>query len=193
MSAHYQGNQTERHAMRMRELLSKKGLDPLAGTIFRLPGTLVIFVIFGSQIVVGEGLALMMSRPAIPSRLLAGSLLIGTVILLLLCLASLGNDLESAEGKLVATHNVLIDIASGKCRCDPNAIIIEAPEQPELVGKPAEKGYCDVCQALAILKEQCPEAFEPREGRDLVFYNAFHSFVRIGTREKFEAHQAKPQ
>lgn len=129
--------------MRMRELLTKNGLYPLASTIFRLPGTLAIFVILGSQIVVGAGLGLMISRSVIPNKLLVGSLLVGTVILLLLCLAALGNDLESAEGKLVAARNVLLDIAFQECRC-----------------KPAGSGYCHVCYVRGVLEEHFPGAIE---------------------------------
>jgi hypothetical protein len=128
------------------------------------------------------------------NRFFDGLILAGMVILLWLCVFALGNQVESAEEKLVNAHNVLIDIASQKCRCDPNAIIIEAPEQPELVGKPAPKGYCDRCQARALLEEQCPRAFErrPVSGENLAayYFSLFsHSFVRIGTREEFEAHQ----
>jgi len=127
-------------------------------------------------------------------RVLDGLLLAGMIILLWLCILALGKQVESAERKLVNAHNVLIDIASRKCRCDPNAIIIEAPKEPELVGKPAPKGYCDYCQARIILKEQCPEVFEPRirtYSTAEVFAEGCRSFVRIGTRKEFEADQAK--
>jgi hypothetical protein len=129
--------------MRMRELLTRNGLYPLANTIFRLPGTLANLVIFGSQVVIGTGLALMISRPVIPSRFLVGALLVGMVILLLLCLAALGNDLESAGGKLVAARNVLLGIAFQECRC-----------------KPTGKGNCHVCYVRGVLEEHFPGAIE---------------------------------
>ena len=165
--------------------------DALAG---RRLDVLGLIVIFGSQIAVGTGLGLMVSRPVIASRILAGLLLIGAVILLWLCILVLAVEVDAAERKLVNAHNVLIDIASQKCRCDPNAVIIEAPKEPELVGKPAPMGYCDYCQARTILKEQCPEVFEPRirtYSIAEVFAEECRSFRRLGTREEFEAHQAE--
>ncbi len=173
------------------------GFHALGDAIMRGLGVLGIFVIFVSQIAAGAGLGFMMSRPVIPSRLLAGLLLVGTVILLWLCILVLAVQVDAAARKLVNAHNVLIEIASQKCRCDPNAIIIEAPKEPELVGKPAPKGYCDYCQSRTILKEQCPEVFEPRirtYRTAEVFAEGCRSFMRIGPRKEFEAHQqAKPQ
>lgn len=174
--------------MRVRDIFS---LNTMADTLARLPDVLTLSLLFTVLLVPLAVVHLMEAR-----RVLDGLLLAGMIILLWLCILALGKQVESAETKLVNAHNVLINIASQKCRCDPNAIIIEAPEEPELVGKPAPKGYCNVCQAHALLKEQCPEAFEPVSKDNLAayYFSVYcHSFMRIGTRNEFEAHQAKPQ
>ena len=173
--------------MRMRDAFTIGTLNAIADAIARLPDALQLFVIFSGG---GAFVALYLMTV----RLFDGLLPLGMVILLWLCILALGYQVESAERKLVNAHNVLIDIAFQKCRCDPNAIIIEAPTEPELVGKPAPKGYCDYCQARAILKEQCPEVFEPRirtYSTAEVFAEGCRSFMRIGTQKEFEAHQAK--
>jgi hypothetical protein len=77
------------------------GFHALGNAIMRRLGVLRLFVIFGSQIAAGAGLGFMMRRPVIPSRLLAGLLLVGTVILLWLCILVLAVELDAAERKLV--------------------------------------------------------------------------------------------
>ena len=176
--------------MRVRDIFTIESLNTMADTLARLPdvlsGSLVFLVV---PLCAVAALHLMETR-----RVFEGLLLAGMIIPLWLCILALGKQVESAERKLVNAHNVLIDIASGECRCDPNAIIIEAPKEPELVGKPAPMGYCDYCQARTILKEQCPEVFEPRirtYSTAEVFAEGCRSFRRLGTREEFEAYQAK--
>jgi hypothetical protein len=111
-------------------------------------------------------------------RVFEGLLLAGMIILLWLCILALGKQVESAERKLVNAHNILFGIASQECRCDPNAIIIEAPGAPALIGEPMVG--CHACQARALLEEQCLRVVKPPV-----------IFVRTGTREEFEVHQAK--
>jgi hypothetical protein len=176
--------------MRTRDLFTIDALNATPDALALLPTAIALLVIIGTQVAFGAALGLMVVRP---HRLFDGLLLLSMVILLWLCLTAVGKEVESAKGKLVNAHNLLIDVASHKCRCDPNAIIIEAPAEPELIGKPSPKGYCDACQARALLQRQYPEAFEPSERRDSGFAHAFHSFVRIGTPEEFEAHQSKSQ
>src|ERR1035438_8932261 len=63
-----------------------------------------------------------------------------------------------ADEKLVAARNVLLGFAFQECCCKPNSTIIEAPEAPELVGKPVGKGYCHVCKSREFLEERFPGA-----------------------------------
>lgn len=109
-------------------------------------------------------------------RVFEGLLLAGIVILRWLCILALGKQVESAERKLVDAHNVLFGIAAEKCCCDPDAIIIEAPGAPELVGEPMVG--CHACQARALLEAQCAKVVKSPM-----------IFVRTGTREEFEAYQ----
>jgi hypothetical protein len=67
---------------------------------------------------------------------------------------------EWNKRKLYVLRNVLLDMAFLECRCNTNAIITEAPAEPELVSRLFGKGYCYVCQARLTLKEQFPEAIE---------------------------------
>ncbi len=170
----HQGSQREGHAMRVRDIFTIESMNTMADTLARLPdvlsGSLVFLVV---PLCAAAALHLMETR-----RVFEGLLLAGMIIPLWLCILALGKQVESAERKLVDAHNMLFRIASQECRCDPNAIIIEAPEELELVGEPM--GECQACQARAFLKEQCPTAVEPPV-----------IFLRTGTREEFEAHQAK--
>lgn len=77
-----------------------------------------------------------------------------------LIIASLVKNAVWSERKLSILRSVLLDMAFQECRCNPNAIITEAPDEPELVGQPIGKGYCHVCQSRAALTEQFPEAIE---------------------------------
>ena len=77
-----------------------------------------------------------------------------------LVIASLVKNAEWSKRKLSILRNVLLDIAFNECHCSPNAIITESPDEPELVGQPAGKGYCHICEARAVLQEQFPEAME---------------------------------
>jgi hypothetical protein len=86
-------------------------------------------------------------------------LIVATLVLGLM-IASLVKGLLWREEKLLRVRNVLLDTAFQECRCDPNAIITDAPMEPELVGKPVGKGYCHVCRARSTLKEQFPGAIE---------------------------------
>jgi hypothetical protein len=159
--------------MRLRDAFRVETFNAMANAIARLPEPLALFVILGSQVVVGVALSLMVTRHARPFE---GLVLLGMVILLCLCILALGNQLESAERKLVDAHNILFTVASQQCCCDPNAIIIEAPGAPELIGQPMVG--CSACQARALLQAQCPRAVAPPS-----------ISVRTGTREEFETHQ----
>jgi hypothetical protein len=159
--------------MRVRDVFTTESMNTMADTLARLPEVLGLSLLFVPIISLVSALHLMGTR-----RVFEGLLLAGMVILLWLCILALGKQVESAERKLVDAHNVLFGIASEKCCCDPDAIIIEAPGAPELVGQPMIG--CQACQARALLEEQCPRAVEPPM-----------IFVRTGTREEFEAHQAK--
>ena len=77
-----------------------------------------------------------------------------------LIIASLVKHAMWSAQTLSILRNVLLDMAFQECRCNPNAIISEAPDEPELVGQPIGKGYCHVCKARAALKEQFPGAME---------------------------------
>ena len=77
-----------------------------------------------------------------------------------LIIAFLVKNAVWSEQKLSILRNVLLEMAFQECRCNPNAIITESPDEPELVGQPIGKGYCHVCQSRAALKEQFPEAIE---------------------------------
>ena len=77
-----------------------------------------------------------------------------------LLIAYLVKNAAWSKRKLSILRNVLLDMAFQECRCDLNAIIIDAHMEPELVGKLAGSGYCHVCQARAALKEQFPGAIE---------------------------------
>ena len=99
----------------------------------------------------------------------AGFAMVGENIVLIvetlalgLMIASLIKEIIWRDEKLLRVRNVLLGVAFRECRCNPNAVIIEAPMEPELVGKPAGKGYCDVCEARAVLKEQFPGAIQYR-------------------------------
>lgn len=75
-------------------------------------------------------------------------------------IASLLKDSILAGEKLVAARNMLLRMAFQECCCKANSIIIEAPEAPELVGKPVGKGYCHVCKSRDFLEERFPGAIE---------------------------------
>jgi hypothetical protein len=75
-------------------------------------------------------------------------------------IAYLVERLGLMEEKLLALRRALLDMAFQECRCNPNAIIGEAPGAPELVGKPVEKGYCHVCKCREFLEEHFPGAIE---------------------------------
>jgi hypothetical protein len=87
-------------------------------------------------------------------------LVVAETLVLGLLVASLVKRLVWRDEKLLAVRNVLLDIAFQECRCSPNAIITESPDEPELVGQPIGKGHCHACQSRAALKEQFPEAIE---------------------------------
>jgi hypothetical protein len=87
-------------------------------------------------------------------------LMVAETLVLGLLVASLVKRLEWRDKQLLGVRNVLLDIAFQECCCSPNAIIAESPDEPELVGQPIGKGYCNVCQSRAALKEQFPEAIE---------------------------------
>jgi hypothetical protein len=92
-------------------------------------------------------------------------LMVAETLALGLLVASLVKRIEWRDKKLLGVRNVLLDIAFQECRCSPNAIITDSPDEPELVGQPIGKGYCHVCQSRAALKEQFPGAilFRMRE------------------------------
>jgi hypothetical protein len=75
-------------------------------------------------------------------------------------IAYLLKELMSGEVKLADVRNMLLDMAFEKCRCNPRAIITEAPDEPELVGQPIGKGYCHVCRSREFLEERFPGAIE---------------------------------
>ena len=75
-------------------------------------------------------------------------------------IASLLKDSILTGQKLVAARNMLLRMAFQECCCKANSIIIEAPEAPELVGKPVGKGYCHVCKSREFLEERFPGSIE---------------------------------
>ena len=165
----------ERIRMRVRDVFTTESMNTMADTLARLPEVLGLSLLFVPIISLVSALHLMETR-----RVFEGLLLAGIIILLWLCILVLGKQVESAERKLVDAHNILFGVASQECRCDPNDIIIEAPGAPELVGEPMVG--CHACQARALLKAQSPRAVE----RPVIV-------VRTGTREEYEAHQAKQE
>jgi hypothetical protein len=82
---------------------------------------------------------------------------------------SLAKKVRLAEEKLLIVRSLLLDVAFSECRCSDKAIYLENPMEPEKVGKPLEKGYCEVCQARAILREHYPGAIE-EEMRERQFH-----------------------
>jgi hypothetical protein len=84
------------------------------------------------------------------------TLVIGCVI------ASLARGILWRDERLFTIHDMLLQIASQECCCNPNAIITEATGYPELVGQPVGKGYCPVCRANRLLEEQFPGKIEDR-------------------------------
>jgi hypothetical protein len=86
----------------------------------------------------------------------------GVFVFFLGCLliAYLLRELMSQQEKLLIVRNVLLGMAFQECRCNPNAIITEAPGAPELVCKPVGKGYCHVCKCREFLEEHFPGAIE---------------------------------
>jgi hypothetical protein len=145
----------------MRDLFTTESMNTMAGTLGRLPEALGLSLLFVPIIGLASALHLMETR-----RVFEGLLLAGIVILLWLCILALGRQVESAERKLVDAHNILFGVASQKCSCDPDAIIIEAPGAPVLVGEPMIG--CQACQARALLEAQCAKAVVPNKGKNLL-------------------------
>ena len=133
------------------------------------------------------------------------------LMLLLWCLAIpllvgfLIRDLLSRDRKLLIVRRVLLRVAFGKCHCPlpeddestcrgrgaivDDGIIISDPTEPENVGKPIGKGYCDVCEARGVLEEQFPGAIEHR----IREYQYDGLPLPEDLVNSLEAHQAKPQ
>jgi hypothetical protein len=92
----------------------------------------------------------------------ANIVLIVETLALGLTIASLVKGILLREGRLSILRNALLDVAFHECRCHPNTVVVDCPMEPELVGRPAGKGYCDACRARAVLKDQFPGAIEFR-------------------------------
>ena len=117
---------------------------------------LAIMLVVAAAIVVGVGVSYADSL----MRPLAIMVVVGIAVGLWLRFDFLAKKVRLAEEKLLIVRSVLLYVAFLECRCSDNAIIIEDPMEPEKVGKPLEKGYCEVCQARAILREHYPGAIE---------------------------------
>jgi hypothetical protein len=82
------------------------------------------------------------------------------VVGLLLYIRFLVRERDRQKEKLSAACPVLLQVAFSKCRCTDNAIILQDLAEPEKVGTPLEKGYCEVCHARAVLAEEYPGEIE---------------------------------
>jgi len=117
---------------------------------FRLAMILVVAAVVG----IGVSHADPLTRP------FAIMVVVGIAAGLWLRIEFLAKKVRLAERKLLIVRSLLLHLASLECRCSDNAIIIEDPMEAEKVGKPLEKGYCEVCRARAILREHYPGAIE---------------------------------
>jgi hypothetical protein len=118
----------------------------------------IILVVAAAYVV---GVAVAYADPLM--RPFAIILVVAIAVGLWLRIEFLAKKMRLAEEKLLIVRDLLLDVAFLECRCSDNAVIIEAPMEPEKVGKPLEKGYCEVCRARAILEEHYPGAIEERE------------------------------
>ena len=135
------------------------------------------------------------------------SRLVAVVLLLFCCvmIAFLVRGILSRDEKVFLVRRVLLRVAFGKCHCPlpeddestcrargaivDDGIIISDPTEPENVGKPIGKGYCDVCEARGVLEQQFPRAIEHR----IREYQYDGLPLPEDLVNSLEAHQAKPQ
>jgi hypothetical protein len=77
--------------------------------------------------------------------------------------------IDLIENKALSARSVLLQVAFSHCRCRDDAIVLPNLEQPEMVGKPLPKGYCEVCSARAVLAKEFPGTIE-KEIREREFH-----------------------
>jgi hypothetical protein len=77
--------------------------------------------------------------------------------------------IDLMENKALSVRSVLLQVAFSHCRCRDDAIVLQNLEEPEMVGKPLPKGYCEVCSARAVLAEEFPGTIE-KEIREREFH-----------------------